>query len=470
MRKSLQSSGILLGICFLIYLFLSWVLFYQDTRALLAISNFFPHLRTSLFATQTLLTHFKINTVPTLIFVIFTIGAFFFYIQSFKQNISVKKTIVYSLLFGFVLFLSYPGLSSDIFSYILSDRIATVYHQNVWQIAPLTHNNDPFAIMADWKNTTRVYGGVNQLIYTIPSMLGGNNIVLLVILYKLVSSLFAIGIIWILYLSLYDEKNKLNLSRKLRMVIWNPLFLIELFGSGHNDSLMIFFTLLSYFFFQRRRFLLSGLVLACAVQVKIIPVLLFVFIIISLFQKKAFKSVASFVASFLLVNIVSFWLMAVSPITFAQRVSYNAGVYWQSLPNLLRHINPHINYLFTGGFLLIFCLLIIYQLRSKQNPLLMYAYSLVFYLFLFTTAYWNWYVLWVVALIPLLQEPKFRFFVIVFSFTSCLSYPLLWLSLRYDYQNILWPIITYLFIFVFPAMVYLFARKKKFAKQVALVD
>src|SRR5205823_6223176 len=119
--------------------------------------------------------------------------------QSFKQNISVKKTIIYGIFFGIILFFSYPALSSDIFSYIFSDRIVTVYHQNVWQVVPLTHNSDPFAIMADWKNTTRVYGEVNQLIYTIPSIVGGNNVIVLVLLYKFVSSLFTLGIIWTLY-------------------------------------------------------------------------------------------------------------------------------------------------------------------------------------------------------------------------------------------------------------------------------
>ncbi|HSW97100.1 MAG TPA: glycosyltransferase 87 family protein [Candidatus Saccharimonadales bacterium] len=469
MHKFLQPTGILLGVCLVIFVILSWILFYQDTRALLAISNFFPTLRTSLFATQTTLMHYKINTVPTLIFAIFAIASFFFYYYSLKQNISVKKTIISSLVFGLLLYFSYPGLSSDIFSYIFSDRIETVYHQNVWQVVPLTHNSDPFAIMADWKNTTRVYGGVNQLIYTLPSMIGRNNVVLLVALYKIVSSLFAIGIIWVLYLCLLDtEKNKQHIARNLRMVIWNPLFLVELFGSGHNDSIMIFFSLLSYFFFQRKRFLLAGIVLACAVQVKIIPVLLFAFLTISLLKNKAFKNTLLFVGSFLIINCISFWLMAVSPITFAQRVSYNAGVYWQSLPNLLRQVDPHINILFTGTFILILCLFIVYQIRTKQNPLLIYAYSLVFYLFFFTTAYWNWYALWVLTLIPLLKVARFKLFVVLFSFTSLFAYPVLWLSFRYDYHNSIWPIFTYLFIFVLPAVIFFLSKNKTFAKHVAL--
>jgi alpha-1,6-mannosyltransferase len=471
MQRYIKSSGILLGVCFSVYLFLSWILLFRDKRALTGISHFYPSFHSLLFNLQIFLLHHNLNTIPTFVFAILICAAFFFYFQSLKQNISVKKTIIYSLMFGFILFISYPILSTDIFSYIFSDRIATVYHQNVWQVVPLTHNADPFAIMADWKNTTRVYGGVNQLIYTIPSTLGGNNIVFLVILYKFVSGLFAAGIIWILYLLLkHTEKNKNIIARNMRILIWNPLFLIELFGSGHNESIMIFFTLLSYLFFQRKRFFLTGFVLACAVQVKIIPILLFTFLIISLLQKKAFKNIISLIASFILVNTISFWLMATSPVTFAQRVSYNAGVYWQSLPNLFRYMNFHNSYFFTGFFLLIFCLLIFYQIRSKQNPLLFYAYALVIYLFFFATAYWNWYSLWVLTVIPLLQNPRFKFFIISFTFTSLMAYPLYWLSLRYDYQSIIWPIVTYLFVFILPVIILLLTWRKKLAKQVALLD
>ena len=469
-KKLLSSSGVWLLLFFFFYVLLSWILFYQDTRALLAISNFFPYLRTSLFATQTTLMHYKLNTVPTLLFTIFGVGSFYFYFQSLKQTISLRKTIIYSLLFGFVIFLSYPTLSSDIFSYIFSDRIATVYHQNVWLVAPITHNSDPFAIMADWKNTTNVYGEVNHLLYAIPSMLGGNKVILLVVLYKMLSSIFTVGILFVLYLHISPKEKKEKVARNIRLLFWNPLFLLELFGSGHNDSIMLFFTLLSYYFFNKKNYVVAGIALAFAVQVKLIPILFFVFLLVSLVKKNAYKESALFLISFGFINALSFWLMGVSPFTFAQRVSYNAGVYWQSLPNLLTHINPHSNYLFTSVFLIVFCLLIIYQIRTKQSPLFLYAYSLIFYLFFFTTAYWNWYALWIFAVVPILQNARFKFFVLTFTFTSLLAYPLLWLSLRYDYHNIMWTIVTYLFIFIVPAGVYFLTKRKIFAKQLALFE
>jgi hypothetical protein len=471
LKKLLQHSGIFLVVLFLFYVAISWILFYQDTRALLAISNFYPFLRTSLFATQTMLMHYKLNTVPTLLFALFAIAAFFFYFDSLRQNITLRKTVIYSLIFGFITFLSYPTLSTDIFSYIFSDRIATVYHQNVWQVVPLTHDSDPFAIMADWKNTTRVYGEVNQLIYTLPSLLGGNTVWLLVMLYKLVSSVFALGIFWILYLLLKNTgENKNKIARDMRIILWNPLLLLELFGSGHNDSIMIFFTLLAVYFYSKKNLLLSGVVLALAVQVKLIPILLFIFLIVSLLQKKTYKESIIFAGSFFLINLFSFWLMGVSPLTFAQRVSYNAGVYWQSLPNLLRHMYANIPVVFSISFIVVLCLLIMYQIRTKQKPLQVYVYSLIFYLFFFITAYWNWYALWILTPVPLLQNIRLRFFILLFSFTCLLAYPFYWLSLRYNYQNIIWPISIYLFVFIFPLAVYLFSKNKRVFKQIAFLS
>ncbi len=216
--------------------------------------------------------------------------------------------------------------------------------------------------------------------------------------------------------------------------------------------------------------MLAGVALAFAVQVKIIPIFLFVFFIVALLQKKAFRDSIIFMVSFIMVNIISFWLMGVSPLTFAQRVSYNAGVYWQSLPNLLHHAYQNINIVFNFGFILLFCFLVIYQIFSKQKLLLIYAYSLVLYLFFFTTAYWNWYALWVLTLIPLLQNARFKFLILLFSFTSLLAYPFYWLSLRYNYQNIFWPISIYLFVFILPLVVYFLSKNKKVTKRIAVLD
>jgi alpha-1,6-mannosyltransferase len=288
MRKILlQHCGTLLLICLFFYSCLSWVLFFRDGRALIAISHFYPAISSKLYGIQIFLSHHNLNTVPTILFLIFAVCAFFIYFLSIKQNINLRITVIFSLLFGLVIFFSYPVLSTDIFSYIFSDRIATVYHQNVWTVLPITHNSDPFAIMADWKNTTSIYGAVNHLIYTVPSVLGGNNFILLVIMYKLVSVIFAIGIMVILYMLLKSAKsNTNNIARNIRVVFWNPLFLLEIFGSGHNDSIMIFFTLLASYFFNKKNYVIAGLALACAVQIKLIPVLLFVFFAIYLFQKE----------------------------------------------------------------------------------------------------------------------------------------------------------------------------------------
>lgn len=467
MRKFiLQHCGFLLLFCLLFYSALSWVLFFRDYRALLAIRNFYPKLASFLFGTQAFLSHHNLNTVPTFLFLLFAIFSFLIYFYSIKQNITVHNTVLFSLLFGIVIFISYPVLSTDIFSYMFSQRIATVYHQNIWTIVPITHNTDPFAIMADWKNTTSIYGGVNSLIYSVPSIIGGNNFIVSLIMFKLVSALFAFAILRILFLLLKNNKKTgSEIAKNLRLIFWNPLFLLEIFGSGHNDSIMIFFSLLAFYFYNKKNYVFAGVALACAVQIKLIPILLFVFITLYIFQKKLYRELFLFAGSFIISNIICFLLMAVNPLLFVQRVSYNSGVYWQSLPNIVRYFIPGSSPVFVILFIIVLLALIIYQIRTKTKPLSMYAYALALYLLFFAAAYWNWYVLWLLTLVPFVENVKFKFTVVIFSFMSLLAYPIYWLSLRYDYQSIIWPVITYLLIAIVPVLLYFFIQKIPFTKQ-----
>jgi len=50
--------------------------------------------------------------------------------------------------------------------------VATVHHENVWKVKPAAFPNDAFSQLADWKETTNVYGGLNYFLYEEPSVIG----------------------------------------------------------------------------------------------------------------------------------------------------------------------------------------------------------------------------------------------------------------------------------------------------------
>lgn len=455
----LFNAWTLLG-CFVLFTILSWILLFRDKRALEGMGDFYPQLHSWLFTTRELLLQNNLNTIPTFLFGFIAAVAILAYLRSLALKISLKKTILFGLTFQFIAFFSYPILSTDIFSYMLSERVATVHNENIWKVIPANFPDDPYFPLADWKETTSVYGGVHYLAYYLPAKIAGDNLWLSIFLYKLIPTIFSLATVYVLYL-LLKLKHSHFVEKGMRLVLWNPLYVLEIVGAGHNESLMIFFTLLSLFFFWRNLWLYAGIAIALAVQVKIIPLIFFVLLGFALFQKRQLKSLLVFVLAFAVTNALYFVFMQLSPIAYLQRVTYNGGVYWQSLPNLVRYYFEGVNTVITIIFGAWSVYFVLKQWKKQIDPVRTYGTILVVYLLFAISAYWNWYVLWVLCILPFITDKKIFWTVLVFSFTSLLAYPLLWLSLRFGFGSMIWPVITYLFVFGIPLFVYLFLQYRE---------
>lgn len=444
----------LLIACFIVFTCLSWVIVFRDPRALIGIGNLYPSLKPLLFPTQAMLSHFGLNSLPTIVFALTAFVAIFCYGKSLISAISLTRTILGATVFLVITFFSFPVLSTDIFSYIFSERVATIHHQNIWQVKPAAFPDDQFGVLADWKDTTSVYGGVHYLLYFIPSLIGQNDLLTLVVLYKVVPLFFVFGSLYVFYLLLRSEKKEI-LERGIRLVFWNPLFVLEIAGSAHNDSMMLFFMLLSIYFYRKKLWLLSGIILALAVQVKLIPLILFIFLFLHLLRKKALLSSEMFLAGFLSVNALIFSFMQVSVISFLQRVAYNGGVYWQSLSTVSQTFFPVGVKVILFGFLAWTIIYTLLQVKKKINPIESYVTVILVYLIFVSSAYWNWYVLWLLPLIPFALRRNLLFTILMLTFTSLLAYPLLWVIYRINNPSPMWQIVTYLFIFGPPIITYI---------------
>ncbi len=447
----------ILVFCFLIFTFLSWILLFRDPRALIGISNLYPFLKTFLFSTQEYLSNYGLNSWPTILFALTAFFAIVSYVISLTIKISFKRTIIFAIVFQAITLLSFPILSTDIFSYIFSERVSTVHNENIWKVKPAAFPDDQFGVLADWKDTTSVYGGLHYLLYLPPAHIGQDNLLLLTILYKLIPAIFAFGTMYVLYLLLRTHES-IVVERGLRLVFWNPLFILEILGSGHNDSMMIFLALLSYYFYKRKLWLLAGIVLALAVQVKLIPIVLFFFCLLALIRIKSSLAALIYLAGFVSINALAFSFMQVNIIDFIARVAYNGGVYWQSLPNLLHTFYPGGVVIIPVLFFVWLLFFIVVQWRNQTDPMYSYAVVLLVYLLFVSAAYWNWYALWILPLLPLINAKKIFITALVLTFTSLFAYPLLWVIHRINSPSPLWPAIIYLFIFTPPIMIYLCLR------------
>lgn len=449
--------GIVLAFCFVFYTLLSWVILFRDAWTLEVLgTKFYPQWAEVISQIQSFLTVFKLNTLPTFLFAGFIFIAFLFYFLAWRKKYSPKKIILFSILFQIVVFFSYPILSTDVLNYILSDRVSVVYHQNVWTTKPNIFNNDPYYFLVypvfpkgDWNNQTRIYGPVNQVVYSAVTAISGNDFLINLVAHKLVVLIFNLATIILVYFILkkyYPEK----INFALIFLFWNPLFILETVGSGHNDIIMIFFILLSYLFFLRKNPILVGLCLALAVNVKITAIFLAPLYFVVYFGRNL-QNAVKFSLLFAVVALILFSTMGTSIPAMVSRTLFSTTLYWQSLPQQLGRIFP------SGVKLLTFLFLLFYlrQLFSKKDPLVTYGKVYLFYLLIALGAYWNWYSLWVLMAFAFLGNGRLAKVAAVFTFTSALAYPLYWISLRFNYQNPLWAVIIYLIIVGGPVVVYL---------------
>jgi len=241
----------------------------------------------------------------TLIFISLSILLFGTYLLLLKRIVKRKERISGSwwkrvLIIGFVLWLAYPALSHDIFNYIFNAKIVWVYQRNphidvaayfihdVWlRFMHNVHTPAPYAY--GWTAFSLIPG-----IATLSSKLK-----LSLWTMKLFIGLFWAGQLWILA----KLVNKYFPKENWRWFLFalSPLVLIETLAVGHNDVVMMFFALTSYWFllkskaFFNKSFFLSLIFLGLSASIKYATIVLLPLWLIKLLRPKLdFPTLASF--------------------------------------------------------------------------------------------------------------------------------------------------------------------------------
>ena len=174
---------------------------------------------------------------------------------------------------GALLFM-YPIGSIDIFDYIMRGRIGGIYHANPFVNVAAQFPGDVFIPYASWITTnTSPYGPSWELIAGIVVRMAGATVISNVIAFKLLAVLFLAGCALLIGLMLRRAAPERCLSGVL-LLIWNPIVLFEIAGSGHNDMVMVFFILAAAAAIYLRRHTFGILLLVAGAMVKYIPVLM----------------------------------------------------------------------------------------------------------------------------------------------------------------------------------------------------
>jgi len=208
-----------------------------------------------------------------------------------KGEISLKQVYKLVGLSIFILVFSYPALSHDIFNYIFNAKMVLVYHANPHISVAMDFVGDPWTRFMHNIHTPAPYFYGWTVMSLIPSYLGFGKFILNLINFKLFEVVFFALAIYLLNKIL---KKVLPAKRKerLALLVLNPLVLIETFGNGHNDFVMISLALASLWFLVKeekvgaRNLLLSFLFLALSASTKYVTIVLAPLYLIYAFRKK----------------------------------------------------------------------------------------------------------------------------------------------------------------------------------------
>ncbi len=205
------------------------------------------------------------------------------------SRVIVITVLAFAIFFRLAILFSPPFLSDDIYRYIWDGRVQAAginpyrYIPADESLVPLRDENIyPRINRRDYAHT--IYPPVAQMTFFLTTRLSES-----VTWMKVTVLVFEGVAIWVLAQLL----GSFNLPRqRLLLYAWNPLIVWEFAGSGHVDALAIAFIMLALLARRRNAETLTGVTLACAVLVKLFPVVLFP----ALFKRWSWKMTLAFVA------------------------------------------------------------------------------------------------------------------------------------------------------------------------------
>lgn len=207
----------------------------------------------NLFYMKALFTGFSIEnrTIASLGYIALISVFFAFYLYFLKVSKKRGKTYFYIVIaISSLLLLSYPAmLSYDIFNYLITSKVIYLYHENPYLVMPNEIIREPSLIFTRATNKYALYGPVWILLSAVPYFLGFKNFIVTLFLFKLFTTTFYVGTVYLIY-----KLSKGSLSNTIFFAI-NPLVLIEVFVSGHNDIAMMFLALLAFYLIRRNIYL-----------------------------------------------------------------------------------------------------------------------------------------------------------------------------------------------------------------------
>lgn len=188
------------------------------------------------------------------------------------------------ILFRLVFLFAIPNLSQDFYRFIWDGHWMAsginpyLFTPESYLDSPALMARQPFGLAQQlYKGMGALNGShftnyppVNQLFFAIVALFGGKSILGSVIGLRVIAILADVGILY------FGKKLLENLKIPVQNIFWyflNPFIIIELTGNLHFEGVMLFFVVASIYFLQKRKWLVSAVLLGLSVSTKLIPLI-----------------------------------------------------------------------------------------------------------------------------------------------------------------------------------------------------
>jgi len=348
-----------------------------------------------------------------------------------------------ALLFRLIFIAALPNLSQDFYRFIWDGRMI-VEGWNPYLhlpgnlikegIAPVAQASKLYAGMGELSGSNYTnYPPLNQLIFAIAGLFAGKSILGSVIVMRFIIIGTDLGTLY------FGKKLLENLNLPVNRIFWyilNPFIIIELTGNLHFEGVMLFFLIWSLYLLHKKKWILSAVVFAASVSLKLVP-LLFLPLLLRYFtaensqNRLKFWKLCLYYLIVVVLVIFSFLPFLSSALIsnfsasiglWFQKFEFNASVYYlvrwigfqvkgYNIIETAGKVLPVVVILILGGFA------IFRKNNSAQRLITTMLLGVSVYFFLSTTVH-PWYIA-----TPLLFSVFTRYrFAVIWSFMVILSY------------------------------------------------
>lgn len=167
------------------------------------------------------------------------------------------------------LFLAFmrPVFSGDLMEYLIRGRMLAVHHVSPYRFTPNDFPNDLLRPFSVWTNNPDSYGPLSVYLQTLPAAVFQTSISGMIWAYKtMIVGFFGLAafFFWkISRLAAPDESGKI-----WALFAFNPLLILMAFVDGHNDLIMMAFSVASLYFLLQKRFAPAFILWTCGALVK----------------------------------------------------------------------------------------------------------------------------------------------------------------------------------------------------------